>query len=260
MKLKVACQLDYDSQENVPLILMLRPQSGLNQHVIEESFFLTPNLPFTQYKDLYGNLCQRLSSPVGKFSINTSAIVETKDQLDVNFEADFVSIENLPDDILIYLLSSRYCEIDKLFDLANEITQNLPWGYAQVDAIRQWVKDNILFEYGHSSSSTSAFDVSQSRIGVCRDFTHLCMALCRSLNIPARMVVGYLYELKPMDLHAWFEAYIGDQWYTFDATQDSPKGNRVVLAYGRDANDVAFATQFGEIELINMYVSAEEVK
>jgi transglutaminase-like putative cysteine protease len=260
MKLKVACQLVYESLENAPLILMLRPQNGLEQQIIEQRYLLSPNLTLTEYKDVYGNLCQRFMTPIGKLSIETATIVEAKDNLDINFAADFVPVENLPNDVIIYILPSRYCESDKLYHLAKEITKNVLAGYAQVDTIRQWVKDNIHFEYGRSSSSTSAYDVTISKTGVCRDFTHLCMALCRALSIPARMVVGYLHELKPMDLHAWFEAYVGDKWFTFDATQDAPKGNRVVIAYGRDANDVAFATQFGDMELQTMWVSVEEVR
>jgi transglutaminase-like putative cysteine protease len=260
MKLKVACQLDYDSKENAPLILMLRPQNGSEQKLIEENYLLTPNIPITEYQDFYGNLCQRMIAPLGKLNIKTSSIFEVKGEFDTNFEAAFVSVENLPNEAIIYTLPSRYCESDKLSNLAFEITQNLPLGYPQVEAIRKWVKNNLTYEYGRSSSSTSAFDVSISRTGVCRDFTHLCLALCRALNIPARMVVGYLYDLKPMDLHAWFEAFVGDKWYTFDATQEHPKGGRVVIAHGRDANDVAFASQFGEMELMNMWVSVEEIR
>jgi transglutaminase-like putative cysteine protease len=260
MKLKVACQLDYDSKENAPLILMLRPQNGSKQKLIEENYLLTPNISIVEYQDVYGNLCQRMIAPFGKLSIKTSSIFEVKEELETNFEAAFVPVEKLPNEVIIYTLPSRYCESDKLSNLAFEIVENLPLGYAQVEAIRLWVKNNLTYEYGRSSSSTSAFDVSISKHGVCRDFTHLCLALCRALNIPARMVVGYLHDLKPMDLHAWFEAFMGDKWYSFDATQDSPKGGRVVIAYGRDANDVAFASQFGEMELMNMYVSVEEIK
>ena len=260
MKLKVACQLVYELKENAPLILMLRPQNGLEQQILEENFVLTPNIPVSEYQDVYGNLCQRMFATLGKLTINTTSIVETQAHVEVNFDAGFVPVENLPNEAIIYMLPSRYCESDKLFSLAFEITQNLPLGYAQVDAIRQWVKTHIVYEYGRSSSSTSAFDIVQTKTGVCRDFTHLCLALCRALNIPARMVVGYLHDLKPMDLHAWFEAYVGDKWYTFDATQNSATGNRVVIGYGRDANDVAFASQFGDMELVNMWVSVEEVK
>ena len=260
MKLKVACQLDYELKENAPLILMLRPQNGSEQKIIEENYLLNPPISFSEYQDVYGNLCQRMIAPLGKLTIKTSSIVETQHHVEVNFKAGFVPVENLPNEAIIYMLPSRYCESDKLFSLAFEITRNLPLGYAQVDAIRQWVKTYIVYEYGRSSSSTSAFDTVQTKTGVCRDFTHLCLALCRALNIPARMVVGYLHDLKPMDLHAWFEAYVGNKWYTFDATQDFPKGNRVIIAYGRDANDVAFASQFGDMELLNMWVSMEEVK
>ena len=259
MKLKVACQLNYESQENAPLILMLRPQNGLEQKLIEENYLVTPNIPISEYQDVYGNSCQRMIAPLGKLDIKTSFIFDVPEALETNFEADFVYIEKLPNEVIIYTLPSRYCESDKLSNLAFDITQNLPLGYPQVEAIRLWVKSHLTYEYGRSSSSTSAYDVSISRHGVCRDFTHLCLALCRALNIPARMVVGYLHDLKPMDLHAWFEAFVGDKWYTFDATQTSPKGGRIVIAYGRDANDVAFATQFGEMELINMYVSVDKI-
>ncbi|CAH0997548.1 hypothetical protein EMA8858_03682 [Emticicia aquatica] len=255
MKLNIACQLNYESQENVPLVLMLRPQSGSGQQVIEEQFLLSPNITFTEYSDIYGNLCQRIHSPIGNLTITTTALVETSDTIDVNFRANFIPVENLPAHTLIYLLPSRYCESDKFSFMAADITQNLPLGYQQVEAIRRWVRSNVVYEYGYSSSSSSACDINQSRIGVCRDFSHLCIALCRGINIPARMVVGYLYNLEPMDLHAWFEVYLENQWFTFDATQEHPKGNRVVLAYGRDASDVAFATQFGNIMLCDMQVS-----
>lgn len=260
MKLKVACQLDYELKENASLILMLRPQNDPKQQLIEQTYILTPNIPLSEYLDVYGNLCQRILAPIGNLNIKTQSIFEVEETLETKMEAGFVAVENLPTEAIIYLLPSRYCESDKLFSLAFDITKDLPLGYPQVEAIRFWVKNNISYEYGRSSSSTSAADIVQTKTGVCRDFTHLCLALCRALNIPARMVVGYLYDLKPMDLHAWFEAYVGDKWYTFDATQDTPKANRVVIAHGRDANDVAFASQFGKMNLLNMYVSVEKVQ
>lgn len=257
MKLSICCQLDYEIEQSTPLILMLRPRSGAGQWIIKEEYLLEPRIPVTEYTDLYGNLCQRLFTPQGAFTIRNSAIVEVADQIDVDFNANFVPVQELPDDALIYLLPSRYCESDKLGNLAASIIGDVITGYEQVERIRQWINTNIVYEYGHSNASTSAQDTAQSRIGVCRDFSHLGVALCRSMNIPARFVVGYLYELKPMDLHAWFEAYLGGRWYTFDATQTEPKGNRVVLAYGRDAADVALATQFGNMELQTMCVAVE---
>lgn len=257
MKLSVSCQLDYETEQNTPLILMLRPRSGSGQWITMEEYLLKPSVPVIEYTDSYGNLCQRIFTPDSNFTIKTSAIVEVADQIDVNFDANFVPVQELPDDTLIYLLPSRYCESDKLGGLAATIVRNQNTGYEQVEAIRQWINENVRYEYNHSNASTSAQNTADSRIGVCRDFSHLGIALCRSLNIPARLVVGYLYELKPMDLHAWFEAYLGGRWYTFDATQTEPKGNRVILAYGRDAADVAMATQFGNMNLTQMWVSVE---
>jgi transglutaminase-like putative cysteine protease len=259
MKLRVACQIIYECPENIPLILMLRPQSGAAQQILLEDFSLSPDTTFSEYKDIYGNLCQRLVSPIGIFKIHSSAVVETSEEIDVNFSANALSIEKLPDFALIYLLPSRYCESDRFLVMAVEIIQNFQTGYEKVNAICQWVHRNLVYEYGYSTSSSSACDINLSRIGVCRDFSHLCIALCRAANIPARMVVGYLYGLEPMDLHAWFEVYLDNQWFTFDATQVHPKGNRVVLAYGRDASDVAFATQFGKIFLTKIHVSVEPV-
>jgi transglutaminase-like putative cysteine protease len=151
-------------------------------------------------------------------------------------------------------------------DLALEIVGDAAPGYDQVEAIRNWINTQINYEYGTSNASTWALDTVETRVGVCRDFAHLGIALCRALNIPARMVVGYLYQLDPMDLHAWFEAYLGSmeddmtegRWYTFDATQTQPRGNRITIAYGRDAADVALATQFGPMQLNSMQVWVNE--
>ncbi|MFY7910224.1 MAG: transglutaminase family protein [Emticicia sp.] len=260
MKLRVNCQIEYQCAENVPLILMLRPQSGAAQQVLQESLTFTPHTQFTEYQDNYGNLCQRLVSPIGNFKIDASAIVSTSDTIDVNFAAGAVAPQFIPDYAQVYILPSRYCESDRFLQMAAEITQNFSTGYEKANAICQWVKDNVTYEYGYSSSSTSAVDINQTRIGVCRDFSHLAIALSRAINLPARMVVGYLYELDPMDMHAWYEVYLENQWYTFDATQAEAKGNRVILAYGRDASDVAFATQFGNLQLNSMIVTVERAE
>lgn len=255
MQLNVGCTLQFEAQENTPVIFMLRPRSGSGQWIIAEEYEITPNVPVTEFTDRYGNLCQRLVAPIGSFSVRTSATVQTDDHIDISPGAPYVPVEELPDDVLHFLLPSRYCESDKVGDLAAQIVSNVANpGYDQVEAIRAWINQNISYQYGTSDASTSATDTAQKRVGVCRDFTHLGIALCRNLNIPARMVVGYLYELKPMDLHAWFEAYVDGRWYTFDATQIEPKGNRVTVAYGRDAADVAFTTQFGQMSLNQMEV------
>jgi transglutaminase-like putative cysteine protease len=141
--------------------------------------------------------------------------------------------------------------------MAYEVVGATVPGYDQVEAIRAWIHDNIAYLPGSSSASTSARETVEQRQGVCRDFAHLGITLCRSLDIPARLVVGYLYRLKPMDLHAWFEAFVGGRWYIFDATQHEPRGGRIAIAYGRDAADVALATFFGAMQLKNMHVWVE---
>ncbi|MGP1384463.1 MAG: transglutaminase family protein [Thainema sp.] len=254
MRLNAGCELIYEADAPTPVILMLRPRSGQGQWVVREEYDLQPMVFVEEYTDSYGNLCQRLVVPEGEFRIHTEAYVETSDRIDVDRTAPFIEVQNLPTGLLQYLLPSRYCLPEQVGDLALEITAEAQPGYAQVEAIRQWIQTNIEYQYGTSDTSTTVLDTVEQRVGVCRDFTHLGISLCRNLSIPARMVVGYLHELEPMDLHAWFEAYVGHRWYTFDATQKDPKGNRIAIAYGRDAADVALATQFGPLTLKNMTV------
>lgn len=260
MQLDARCNISFDAIGPTPLILMLRPRSGFGQWVMKEEYLLDPQVPIVEYTDSYGNLCQRLIAPAGHLQVRTTVRVETADEIDVNPGAPFVCIQDLPESVLQFLLPSRYCQSDCLGKLANKIVENSTPGYDQVEAIRRWIRKNIIYAYGSSSASTSALETVKKRVGVCRDLSHLGIALCRSINIPARMVVGYLYQLNPMDLHAWFEAFIGDRWYIFDATQQVPHGNRIALAYGRDAADVAIATQFGPITLTELNVTVEAVR
>lgn len=254
MQLNAGCELTFDAQTPTPLVLMLRPRSGAGQWIIREEYQIIPAVNVTEFTDMYGNLCQRVVAPQGPFSIHFSATVQTADLIDVSPGAPFTPVEDLPDDVLHYTLPSRYCQSDQLGDLAAQITEHAEPGYDQAEAIRKWIHENVKYEYGTSDASTSAVDTADKRVGVCRDFTHLGISLCRALNIPARMVVGYLHELDPMDLHAWFEAYVDGRWFTFDATQEKPRGNRITVAYGRDAADVAFTTQFGLMQLNDMKV------
>jgi transglutaminase-like putative cysteine protease len=258
MRLNAGCQLLFETDTAVPAIFMLRPRSNSEQQILSETCSLQPNVPVHEYSDGYGNWCKRLIIPPGSFQLTTQVQAETADAVDVKFDADYVPIENLPDSTLQFLLPSRYCQSDLLGDLASQIVGDCPIGYPQVDAIQNWIYANVEYQYGTSDSSTSALDTSKSRVGVCRDFTHFGVALCRSLNIPARMVAGYLYQLKPMDLHAWFEAFVGDRWYIFDATQQKTTGNRIAIAYGRDAADVALVTNFGSLTLTQMQVWVNE--
>lgn len=256
MKLYAGCELQLDAQADTPLVLMLRPRSGSGQWIVSEEYTIEPSVPVTEYTDMYGNLCQRLIAPQGPFRIRTESTVETADTIDTAPGAPYTPVENLPDDCLHFLLPSRYCPADQpaIGKQAGEIVGNAEPGYDQVETIRHWINTNITYKYGTSDATTSALETMENQVGVCRDFTHLGISLCRSLNIPARMVVGYLHELEPMDLHAWFEAFVDGRWYTFDATQQQPRGNRITVAYGRDAADVAFLTQFGPAQLNTMEV------
>ena len=262
MKLTAGCELQFDVKSDTPLMLMLRPRSGAGQWIIGETYEMEPEVPVAEFTDLYGNLCQRLIAPVGNFRIRTQAMVQTDDTIATEPGSPLTLVQDLPDDVLHFLLPSRYCPSDYLIMIneAARIVSNIEPGYDQAEAIRSWINTNIRYQYGTSDSTTSAADTLYNKVGVCRDFTHLGISLCRSLSIPARMVVGYLHELKPMDLHAWFEAYINGIWYTFDATQTEPKGNRITVAYGRDAADVAFLTHFGPMIMTTMqvWVTADE--
>lgn len=248
MWLRVSCNLAFDIETPTPFILMLCPRSGAEQWIERDEFKTTPNVPIIEFTDQYGNLCQRFVAPTGSFSIHTISDVKTSEFIDVDFGAPFVEVQNLPNDILCYLLPSRYCESDRFNDLAKAITTNQLPGYNQVFAIKEWLRINISYIPGSSDYPISAIEVNYKRSGVCRDLSHLGIALCRSLSIPTRMVVGYLLELYPMDMHAWFEAYVGGRWYTFDATQTGQKGGYVSVGYGLDAADVAIFNQFGPVE------------
>jgi transglutaminase-like putative cysteine protease len=269
MRLSAGCHLSLETTVPTPAILMLRPRSGYGQWVTSEKYDLQPNILVVEYTDTFGNLCQRLVVPPGKFEVETFTIADTADEIDVHPEALYIPVENLPDETIRFLLPSRYCQSDQIYELAQTIVGQETPGYKQVEAIRQWIHDKVEYAYGTSDASTSAVDTADKRVGVCRDFAHLGIALCRSLNIPARMAVGYLYQLEPMDLHAWFEVYlneplsktVGDRnptssgrWYIFDPTQVQPRGNRITIAYGRDAADVALLTQFGPMQLNSMQV------
>ncbi|HEY6080537.1 MAG TPA: transglutaminase family protein [Polyangiaceae bacterium] len=248
MRLKAGCEIKLSARVPTALVAMLRPRSGADQWVASEKYELEPFVEATDYVDGFGNLCQRMVAPVGPFKIRTEVEVETALTIALNPGGPPTPPELLPDETLQFLLPSRYCPSDRFKQLAAEVVAGALPGYDQVEAIRAWIRQNIEYRYGVSNESTSALETLQDHAGVCRDFAHVGVSLCRTLYIPARMVVGYLYRLDPMDLHAWFEAFIAGRWYTFDATQAEPRGGRITLAYGRDAADVALITELGDIQ------------
>ena len=245
MRIQVSCQLKLVFSQSTPLILMLRPRSGAGQWVSDESYRFVQSVPVSEHEDNYGNLCQRVIAPPNGFDIETTAIVDVPAKMDVGDEDPFVDIARLPEDVLGFLLPSRYCESDRLGARSIEIAEPDNCGYQQVASIVQYIRSHIDYKPGSSDQPQSANEILIQGYGVCKDLAHVCIAMCRSISIPARFVVGYLHGLEPMDLHAWFEAFVGDRWYAFDPTQPDMNGPRVTVGYGRDAADVSIYHQFG---------------
>ncbi|QDT64333.1 transglutaminase domain-containing protein [Calycomorphotria hydatis] len=260
MWLHTSCSLEFNVPVATPFIFMLRPRSGAQQWVAREEYVLHPSVPAIEFTDMFGNLCQRVVAPEGQFQIQTSADIESAEAADICPGAPFVEVQNLPESVLPFLLPSRFCESDRFTDMAPSITGQWLPGYDQCTAIVNYIQQNIAYAPGTGQQIISATEVNQQSTAVCRDMAHLGIALCRAISIPARMVVGYLETLQPMDLHAWFEAYVGGRWYTFDPTQNSLQGGRVAVAYGRDAADVAIFTQFGNpVPVQSMVVEVQQL-
>jgi transglutaminase-like putative cysteine protease len=249
MQLTATCTLSVHNAAECPLVAMLRACHGEAQHILQENFEVQPWVPQVDYTDVYGNLCQRMVLPPGTTQMALSVTAEVDANIATAPQTAPTPMQLLPDNVLLYLLQSRYCPSDKMAERALGIMGNALPGYDQAEAIRAWIHTHLTYQYGVSSATTDALDTLSHGAGVCRDFAHVGIALCRSLRLPARIVVGYLYGLDPMDLHAWFEVFVGGRWYTFDATQSQPRGGRIVLAYGRDAADVAFISDYGSAPL-----------
>jgi transglutaminase-like putative cysteine protease len=227
---------------------------------------VAPHRPLTIHADMFGNICARLIAPGGDIRIMTDTIVSDSGLPDpVVADAQQHAVADLPHDALMFLMGSRYCETDRLSDFAWSLFGKTPEGWARVQAIVDFVHRHIKFDYMQARVTRSAADVVEERVGVCRDYAHLAVTLCRCMNIPARYCTGYLGDIgvpidpAPMDYSAWFEVYLGGQWYTFDARHNTPRIGRIVIARGRDAADVAISTTFGWNQLKNFTVWTDEV-
>ncbi|MEP7288862.1 MAG: transglutaminase family protein [Chloroflexota bacterium] len=225
----------------------------------------TPEVPIHDYFDGFGNQIWRLVAPAGTLQVNYDAIAEVSPFPDLALsDLPKTPVEDIPDDVLIYTLPSRYCPSDLLINDAWQFFGHIEGGWAQVQAVCDWIHSNIAYRIG-STSVTTGWDVYQQGYGVCRDFAHLGVTFCRALNFPARYVCGYLpdigvpFDPTPMDFHAWFEVYMDGMWFTFDARHNRPRIGRVLIARGRDAVDVAFSTVYGGTQLISLKVWADQV-
>ena len=265
-RLAVGCEFTFEAQVPTLAVFQVRPGASPLFTREAESWVSTPQLSLRSYSDLYGNPCTRVVLPAGWSSLRYEALVRIVDAVDdADESAEEVSAEQLPDDTLIYTLPSRYCLPDVLADEAWSRFGSHPRGYARVQAICDHVHSHLTFQYGSSTVLSTAADVNLSRLGVCRDFTHLAISLCRAFNIPARYVFGYLPDLDvpadpaPMDFAAWMEVWLADRWWTFDPRNNVRRKGRVVIGRGRDASDVAMTTTFGGPRLNLMTVRAQEI-
>lgn len=263
--LRVGCAFTYRAEVPTPAVFLIGAARGGGVLVSREHLVVEPETPVRHHFDLYGNRCARVVLPTGLSTVNYSAWVDVPDRVeDVDEDAPETLPDDLPDDVLLYTLPSRYCVSDVLGDEAWSRFGARPPGYRRVREICRHVHDTLSFQYGTSTSLSTAADVNAAGIGVCRDFTHLAISFCRALNIPARYVFGYLPEVDvpsdgaPMDFAAWMEVWLGDRWWTFDPRNNRPRKGRVVIGRGRDAADVAMVTTFGGPLLESMAVQAEE--
>jgi transglutaminase-like putative cysteine protease len=267
MEIKVGFEIAYSAAQATPMVIMLSIHPSRRHDIIgSESIVAEPDVPIGYYHDSFGNICGRLVAPSGGVTLRGSARVHDSGLPDiVAADAEQLAIDRLPDEALLYLMASRYCETDKLTDIAWSLFGRTRPGWQRVMAICQYVHDRVTFGYQHAHHMKSALDVHEQRSGVCRDFAHLALTFCRCMGIPARYCTGYMGDIgippepEPMDFSGWFEAYLSGQWYTFDARHVSPRIGRILMATGRDAADVALTTSFGRMNLAKFVVVSDEV-
>ncbi len=260
MKFKLGCQLNYDLASTCTFIFNICAIENQYQQVLDKNLQIQPNLDYETYSvPNIENSYFRLVAPPGKLNISYQATVELQHNADNPSELSEIPPAELPLDVIPYLYPSRYCQSDRLMKLAQDEFGTLDPGYSRVEAICNWIYAKITYIAGSTDSQTSAYDTATERAGVCRDFAHLGIAFCRALNIPARFVSAYAWQLQPPDFHACFEAYLGNDWYLFDATRLAPIEGLVRIGTGRDAADTAFATVFGDVQLDNMEVYIDSI-
>jgi transglutaminase-like putative cysteine protease len=267
MQIRVGYELIYDFPKPTPLILTLNVHYSRASDLMQPDHLITtPSVPVTAYRDSFGNWCSRLVAPQGRMRMTADAVVRDSGLPEIVVPNAWQhEVQDLPAETLVYLLGSRYCETDRLSQIAWGLFGNAPLGWARVQTICDFVHKHITFGYEHANASKSALEAYYDGTGVCRDYAHLAIAFCRCMNIPARYCTGYLGDIGmpppygPMDFAGWFEAYLDGNWYTFDARNNQPRIGRVLIARGRDAADVAISTAFGENILQSFKVWTDQV-
>ncbi len=267
MYIRVGYDIVFEHPAPTPIVAMLYLHPSCGPTIRRNEYLLVdPGVPIREYFDSFGNRCGRLTSPAGRLRFWNDAVVESDGVADCqNVTARQHEIHELPDGVIRFLLPSRYCEVDRMMPIAWQLFGSVPSGWARVAAVCNFVHGHIRFDYLRARNTRTAHEAYAEQVGVCRDFAHLAVTLCRCLNIPARYCTGYLGDIgvpampEPMDFSAWFEAYLADTWYIFDARHNTPRIGRVLMARGRDAADVALVTSFGSNRLERFHVWADEV-
>ncbi|MGH8615932.1 MAG: transglutaminase-like domain-containing protein [Gammaproteobacteria bacterium] len=267
MQIRIGYELIYDCPQPTPMILTLNVHfTRVSDIIVPDYLIAEPPLPITAYRDGFGNWCSRIVAPKGQIRLSANAVVKDTGKPDV--VAAWVGqtpVQNLPEETLVFLLGSRYCETDRLSQTAWDLFGKSPTGWSRVQAICDFVHQHIAFGYEHARATRTAWETFNEGTGVCRDFTHLAIAFCRCMNIPARYCTGYLGDIGipppygPMDFAAWFEAYLDGYWYAFDARNNTPRIGRVLIARGRDAADVPISNTFGPNTLKSFRVWTDEL-
>jgi transglutaminase-like putative cysteine protease len=267
MRLRVGYEMIYEFPQPTPMLAVLGTHFTRASDVEVPDYLTTsPSIAITPYRDGFGNWCSRLTAPAGRFRLAADGVVRDSGVPDIAIrDAQQHAVEDLPSDTLVFLLGSRYCETDRLSEIAWKLFENAPSGWGRVQAICDFVHHHIAFGYEHARATMSAWEVFNERKGVCRDYAHLAVAFCRCMNIPARYCTGYLSDIgtpQPWavgDFAGWFEAYIGGRWHMFDPRNNVPRVGRVLIALGRDASDVPITQTFGPNTLVSFKVWTDEI-
>ncbi|HLY08713.1 MAG TPA: transglutaminase family protein [Planctomycetota bacterium] len=267
MRIRVGFELTYQCEQPTPMVLMLRIHpSQVSGHLIPDPLATNPYVRVATYRDGFGNACARIVAPAGRIVLSANAVVPCTGEPDRTVpQAKQCEVHELPDQTLVFLLGSRYCETDLLSQAAWDLFGKTPMGWPRVQAICDYVHQHLTFGYEHANPTKSAFHAFTERKGVCRDYAHLAIAFCRAMNIPARYCTGYLSDVgvpppyAPMDFAGWFEAYLDGQWFTFDPRNNVPRIGRILIARGRDAADVPISHTFGPNTLESFHVWTEEL-
>jgi transglutaminase-like putative cysteine protease len=266
MRIHVGCEMTFEFPQTTPLIAMLNVHFSRISDLERPDYLVTdPSVAIASYRDSFGNWCNRLVAPAGRFTMRTDTVVRDHGESDPTaLNALQHQVQDLPSETLLFLPGSRYCETDSLSDEAWRRFGHTPLGWPRVQAVCDFVHQHITFGYEHSRPTRTAAEGFAERRGVCRDYAHLAVAFCRCLNIPARYCTGYVSDIgqpppyATMDFAAWFEAYLGGQWHTFDPRNNEPRIGRILIAQGRDAADVPLTHIFGPGVLSNFRVWTDE--